>query len=183
MGEIKTKPTGISADDFLNGLSNPVRRADGQALRTMMEHATGKHAVMWGPSIVGFGIYRYQYASGHGGEMCRVAFSPRSDNIVLYVGGFPDYSALLAKLGKHKRSKACVYLSKLADVGLGVLEAAARNSANACAKPLHGRHQGVAEQHRPTKTVTELRANLTIGRYPAGVVVGGTRDKTRTESL
>ncbi len=88
----------------------------------MMERVTGEPAVMWGPSIVGFGRYHYRYASGHEGDMCRVGFSPRSANLVLYVGGFPDYEAMLAKLGKHKRSKACLYLNKLADVDVGVLE-------------------------------------------------------------
>jgi hypothetical protein len=128
MGEIKTKPTNISVDDFLNGVSHPVRRADGHALRAMMERVTDEHAMMWGPSIVGFGIYRYQYVSGHGGDMCRVAFSPRTANLVLYVGGFPDYDALVAKLGKHKRAKACLYLTKLADVDLGVLEEITRGT-------------------------------------------------------
>jgi hypothetical protein len=138
MGEIKTKPTDISVDDFLNSVSHPARRADGRALRVMMERVTGEQAVMWGPSIVGFGIYRYQYASGHGGDMCRVAFSPRSANLVLYVGGFPDYDALLAKLGKHKRSKACVYLTKLADVDLGVLEEITRRTYAAAEGTVNG---------------------------------------------
>jgi hypothetical protein len=87
-----------------------------------MERVTGAPAVMWGPSIVGFGRYHYRYASGHQGEMCRVGFSPRKAKLVLYVGGFPEYEALLAKLGKHTRSKACLYLTKLADVDPAVLE-------------------------------------------------------------
>ena len=122
MAETKTKPTQISVDDFLGSVAHPVRRADGQALRDLMARVTGEPAVMWGPSIVGFGSYHYRYASGHEGDTCRVGFSPRSANLVLYVGGFPDYEALLAKLGKHKRSKACLYLSKLADADLAVLE-------------------------------------------------------------
>ena len=138
MAEIKTKPTDVSVDDFLNGVAHPVRRADGQALRAMMERVTGEDAVMWGPSIVGFGIYRYQYASGHGGDMCRVAFSPRSANLVLYVGGFPEYEALLATLGKHKRSKACLYVTKLADVDFGVLEEITRQTYAATEGIVHG---------------------------------------------
>lgn len=128
MAEIKTKPTQVSVDAFLDAVAHPVRRADGQALRAMMERVTGEPAAMWGPSIVGFGSYHYRYASGHEGDMPRVAFSPRSANLVLYVGGFPEYEALLARLGKHKSSKACLYLNKLADVDAGVLEEIARRT-------------------------------------------------------
>lgn len=122
MAEIKTRPTDVSVDAFLDAVEHPVRRADGKAVRTMMERVTGEPATMWGPSIVGFGSYHYRYASGHEGDMCRIGFSPRSANLVLYVGGFPEYEALLEKLGKHKRSKACLYVNKLADVDLAVLE-------------------------------------------------------------
>src|SRR5688500_2883557 len=133
MAEIKTKPTDVSVDAFLDGVEHPVRRADGKTVRAMMERVTGEPAVMWGPSIVGFGSYHYRYASGHEGDTCRVGFSPRSANLVLYVGGFPEYDALLAKLGKYKRSKACLYLSKLADVDLDVLEAIVARSYSATA--------------------------------------------------
>ena len=122
MAEIKTKPTDVSVDAFLNDVPHPGRGADGKALRAMMERITGEPAVMWGPSIVGFGTYHYRYDSGHEADMCRVAFSPRSANLVLYVGGFPEYEALLAKLGKHKRSKACLYINKLVDVDAEVLD-------------------------------------------------------------
>jgi hypothetical protein len=132
MAETKTKPTAVSVDAFLDGVAHPVRRADGKALRAMMERVTGEPAVMWGPSIVGFGRYHYRYASGHEGDTCRVGFSPRSANLVLYVGGFPEYEALLARLGKHKRSTACLYLGKLTDVDLGVLEEIARRTYQAC---------------------------------------------------
>ena len=128
MAEIKTKPTKVTVDDFLDGVEHSGRRADGQAVRAMMERVTGEPAVMWGPSIVGFGTYHYRYASGHEGDMCRVGFSPRSANLVLYTGGFPEYEELLAKLGKHKRSKACLYLGKLADVDMGVLEEITRRT-------------------------------------------------------
>lgn len=122
MAGIKTKPTSVNVDDFLDGVPNAVRRADGKTLRAMMEKTTGEPAVMWGPSMIGFGTYHYRYDSGHEADMCRVAFSPRSANMVLYVGGFGEYEALLAKLGRHKRSKACLYLTRLADVDLAVLE-------------------------------------------------------------
>ena len=122
MAETKTRPTQVSVDAFLDGVANPVRRADGKALRELMERVTGEPATMWGPSIVGFGSYHYRYDSGHEGDAPGAGYSPRSANLVLYVGGFPEYEALLAKLGKHKRSKACLYLNKLADVDVSVLE-------------------------------------------------------------
>jgi len=128
MAEIKTKPTEVSVDGFLDAVPHSGRRADGKAVRAMMERATGEPAVMWGGSIVGFGTYHYRYASGHEGDMCRLGFSPRSANLVLYVGGFPEYEALLAKLGKHKSSKACLYLGRLADVDPAVLEEIVRRS-------------------------------------------------------
>lgn len=128
MAEIKTRPTEISVDAFLEDVAHPVRRADGQTVRAMMERVTGEPAVMWGPSIVGFGRYHYRYASGHEGDMCRVGFSPRKANLVLYVGGFPEYEVMLAKLGKHKRSQACLYINKLADVDLAVFEEIVRRS-------------------------------------------------------
>jgi len=128
MAAIKTKPTEVSVDAFLDGVGHPGRRADGKAVRAMMERVAGEPAVMWGLSIVGFGTYHYRYASGHEGDMCRLGFSPRSANLVLYVGGFPEYEALLARLGKHKRSKACLYLGRLADVDPAVLEEIARRT-------------------------------------------------------
>lgn len=128
MAEIKTRPTDVSVDAFLEGVAHPVRRADGGVVRAMMERVTGEPATIWGLSIIGFGRYHYRYASGHEGEMCRVGFSPRSANLALYVGGFPEYEALLATLGKHKRSKACLYVNKLADVDLAVLEEIVRRS-------------------------------------------------------
>ena len=138
MAETKTRPTDVSVDAFLDGVGHPVRRADGKALRAMMERVTGEPATMWGPSIVGFGSYHYRYDSGHEGDSPRVGFSPRSANLVLYVGGFPEYEALLAKLGKHKRSKACLYLNKLADVDISVLEEISRRTYAAAEDGYHG---------------------------------------------
>jgi hypothetical protein len=139
MAEIKTKATAMSVDEFITSVEKPVRRADAVVLREMMERITAEPATMWGPSIIGFGAYHYRYASGHEGDTCRVGFSPRSANQVLYVGGFPEYEALLGRLGKHKTSKACLYLNKLAEVDLDVLEEivrrtfeAAGNGASAC---------------------------------------------------
>jgi hypothetical protein len=128
MAEIKTKPTQVNVDDFIAAIEKPVRRGDAEVIRSMMERVTGEPATMWGPTIVGFGTYHYRYASGHQGDMCRVGFSPRSASVVFYVGGFPDYEALLERLGKHKRSKACLYVNRLADVDLDVLEQIVRRT-------------------------------------------------------
>ena len=128
MAETKTKPTQANVDDFIAAVEKPVRRADAAILREMMERVTGEPATLWGPTIVGFGAYHYRYASGHEGDACRVGFSPRAANLVLYVGGFPDYDALLDRLGRHKRSKACLYLNRLADVDLLVLEEIVRRT-------------------------------------------------------
>ena len=128
MAETRTRPTSASVDDFIAAVEKPGRRADAGALRDTIERITGAPATMWGPTIIGFGTYHYRYASGHEGDMCRVGFSPRSASLVLYVGGFADYEALLARLGKHKRSRACLYLNRLADVDLEVLEEIVRRT-------------------------------------------------------
>jgi len=128
MAETRTRPTQASVDDFIAAVEKPVRRADAGVVRDMMERVTGEPATMWGPTIIGFGTYHYRYASGHEGDMCRVGFSPRSANLVLYVGGFPGFEELLGKLGKHRRSRACLYLNKLADVDPGVLEEIVRRT-------------------------------------------------------
>lgn len=123
MAEIKTKPTETSVDAFLDAVPDPQRRADGKAVRAMMERITGEPARMWGPSIVGFGSYHYKYDSGHEGEMCRLGFSPRKAELVLYVltqSGSQD--ALLARLGKHRTGKSCLYIRRLDDVDEQVLE-------------------------------------------------------------
>jgi hypothetical protein len=118
----------VDVGSFIAAVEKPVRRADAERLREMMERVTGEPATMWGPTIIGFGSYHYRYDSGHEGDAPRVAFSPRSANLVLYVGGFPEYQALLGRLGKHKSSKACLYLNKLADVDAGVLEEMVRRT-------------------------------------------------------
>jgi hypothetical protein len=128
MSETKTKQRNVSVDAFLERVEHPVRRADGKLLRAMMERITGEPATMWGPSIIGFGSYHYRYDSGHEGDAPRIGFSPRKANLVLYVGGYDNYDADLASLGKHKTSKACLYLNKLADVDLAVLETIVRQS-------------------------------------------------------
>ena len=123
MAEPALRPTAIDPHEFIAAVDHPVRRADAEVLLELMEDITGEPAVMWGPSIIGFGRYHYRYASGHEGDACAIGFSPRKANLVLYVLTYDDASeALLAKLGKHRRSASCLYVNKLADVDLAVLK-------------------------------------------------------------
>lgn len=125
MAEAKTKPTGASVTAYLNAIDDPERRKDCKTLATLMKKATGCSPKMWGPSIVGFDAYHYVYASGHEGDSCVVGFSSRKDALSVYLlAGYEEATtkALLAKLGKHKIGKACLYLKRLADVQLPILE-------------------------------------------------------------
>ncbi len=122
MAENKTVPTDASVDDFIAAIDNGRRRADAEIALALCKEVTGLPAVMWGPSIIGFGSYHYKYDSGREGDMPAAGFSPRKSNMTFYVGDeFEDADALLAKLGKHKKSTACLYINKLADVDMDVL--------------------------------------------------------------
>src|SRR3954447_6966158 len=125
MAENKTRATAASVDDFLDRIEDPQRRDDARKLRALMERVSGEPAAMWGPSIVGFGAYHYKYESGREGDMCRIGFSPRAGEFALY-GGFLRSPDLLARLGRHKTGKGCLYLKRLADVDEAVLEEMAR---------------------------------------------------------
>ncbi|WP_119068003.1 DUF1801 domain-containing protein [Aggregatilinea lenta] len=117
MSENKTRPTDQNVIDFLNTVENQTRRKDGFALLEIMQEETGEQAVMWGSSIVGFGLHHYKYETGREGDMPLVGFSPRKQSMTLYImPGFDEYEGLLADLGKHKIGKACLYVNKLADV-------------------------------------------------------------------
>lgn len=125
MAETKTRPTGVAVDTFIDAVPNPQRREDAKKVRALMERLTGEPATMWGPTIVGFGSYHYKYESGHEGDMCRLGFSPRKAELVLYIlteAGGPEEDALLARLGKHRTGKCCLYIRKLSDVDEAVLE-------------------------------------------------------------
>ena len=125
----KTKPTRVSADSFLAKVTPAGRREDARALAAMMTRLSGEKAVMWGPSIVGFGSTHYRYDSGREGDMPSVAFSPRKPALVLYIdANFPGRDGLLAKLGKVKAGTSCIYLKQLADADPKVLEKMIRQS-------------------------------------------------------
>lgn len=123
MAENKTKPTAASIADYIASRANEQQRADCRALMALLKKITRQSPKMWGPSIVGYGTYRYTYESGRTGEAPLAAFAIRGRDLVLYL--FPEgdgQKGLLAKLGKHKMGKACLYFRQLADLDLKVLE-------------------------------------------------------------
>jgi hypothetical protein len=123
MSENKTKPTTMSVPAFLDACADVTRRADARALARLMQKVTGAEPAMWGSAIVGFDSYHYRYESGREGDMPIVGFSPRKAANVLYGAiGFDGDEVLLAKLGKHTTGKGCLYIKKLADVDVKVLE-------------------------------------------------------------
>lgn len=123
MSEPKTKPTSSSVDDFIAAVEDESRRADCRKVADMMSRITGKPPVLWGSSIIGFDTYHYVYASGNSGDWPIVGFSPRKNDLTLYImAGFDRYEALMSRLGKHKTGKSCLYLKKLSDVDADVLE-------------------------------------------------------------
>ena len=123
MAENKTKRTNVRVSDFLNGVEDPARRADAKKVASMMRRVTGKRARMWGPSMVGYGKYSYQYESGRKGEWMLTGFAPRKQNLVVYImPGFKPFDSQMAKLGKYKTGKSCLYINKLEDIDERVLE-------------------------------------------------------------
>ena len=123
MAENKTKPTSASVDDFIANIDNPRRRADAITSLKMYKKVTGLPPVLWGPSIIGFGSLHYIYESGREGDMPAAAFSPRKASMTFYIGNqFDGAKELYTKLGKYKKSHACLYINKLEDVDLDVLQ-------------------------------------------------------------
>lgn len=116
--EPKTKPTDVSAAAFVDAVADETRRKDGKALLKLFKEVTGQKPVMWGPSIIGYGVYQSPT-----GPWPRTGFSPRKAEQVLYVlADYPELDGLLARLGKHKTGKSCLYIKKLADVDADVLK-------------------------------------------------------------
>lgn len=121
---MKTRPTGVSVDSFLETVSDK-RREEAHALIDMMQKISGEKPYMWGPSIIGFGSEHYKYETGREGDVPRLAFSPRKVSITVYFDrGFDDsYAHELTALGKHRHSVSCLYINKLADIDLDILRA------------------------------------------------------------
>ncbi len=129
MAEIKTKLNDASVEDFLNKIEDETKRKDAFELLSIMKRATGEEPKMWGDSIIGFGKYRYTYASGQQGDWLITGFSPRKQNLTVYIiSGFSRCEDLMSKLGKYKTSKSCLYIKKLADVDAKKLEELVKQS-------------------------------------------------------
>jgi hypothetical protein len=123
MAENKTKPTKRSVMAFINGIDDKQKRADVKTVAVLMRKATGARATMWGPGIVGYGQYHYQYASGREGDFMLTGFSPRKQALTVYIiPGFKPFDSMMKKLGKYKTGKSCLYIKRLSDVDESVLE-------------------------------------------------------------
>ena len=123
MAELKTKPNEQSVEAFLNGIEDEKKRQDCFTVLEIMKQITKAEPQMWGSSIVGFGTYHYKYESGREGDWLVAGFSPRKQNLTLYImAGFSRYDELLSKLGKFKTGKSCLYINKIADVDLPILK-------------------------------------------------------------
>lgn len=123
MAELKTKKNEASVEDFLNKIEDKAIGNDCKKIIEIMQKATNSEPKMWGGSIVGFGSYHYKYQSGREGDWMLVGFSPRKQNLTLYImDGFTKYGELMSKLGKHKTGKSCLYIKRLSDIDLHVLQ-------------------------------------------------------------
>jgi hypothetical protein len=124
VAEAKTKPTKESVTEFLNRIPDAARREDCFAIAKIMEEIAGEKPQMWGPSIVGFGSFHYKYSSGREGDWPLIAFSPRKQDLTLYLtlNGYDKYEALMDQLGKHKTGKSCLYIKRLSDIHLATLK-------------------------------------------------------------
>ena len=119
----KTRITDVDPAAFIAGVEHPTRRADAEVLDKLFRRLTGFAPRMWGPSIVGYGQYHYRYASGREGDFLATGFSPRKANLSIYIlPGYADFGSILARLGKHKTGRSCLYVNKLADIDMNVLE-------------------------------------------------------------
>ena len=129
MADLKTKPTKASVTRFLRSITDERKKKDSFAIRDLMAEVTKTEPEMWGTSIVGFGRYHYEYVSGREGEWPLVGFSPRKQNLTLYVmSGFDGYDELMKSLGKYKTGKACLYIKSLDDVHIPTLKKLIRRS-------------------------------------------------------
>jgi hypothetical protein len=136
MADLKTVPTKASVDKFLQGIKDEKNRADCYKIMEMMQKATKSRAKMWGTSIVGFGDYHYVYASGREGDWFITGFSPRKQNLTLYMmGGFDQFPDLMVQLGKYSTGKGCLYIKKLEDVDTKVLQKLLTKSVKAAKSP------------------------------------------------
>lgn len=122
MSQNKTQANTANVAEFLAQIADPQKRADCEQIKQWMQELSGEPPMMWGSAMIGFGQYHYRYDSGREGDFFRTGFSPRAQNITLYImAGFSQYDDLLAKLGKHKTGKSCLYIKRLSDIDAAVL--------------------------------------------------------------
>ena len=136
MAENKTQPTDASVEAFVDGIADPQQRDDARALITLFRDVTGHEPRMWGPSIIGFDSYHYRYASGREGDAAAAGFSPRARELTVYLAdGVERHGDELARLGRHRTGKSCLYLRRLADVDPDVLRSVVARSYAAVTAP------------------------------------------------
>ena len=129
MTELKTKRNKGDVEAFLNNVPDEKKRRDSFTILELMKKVTGKEPAMWGDSIIGFGSYHYKYASGREGDWFLTGFSPRKQNLTLYImAGFDEHERLLGKLGKHSIGKSCLYIKKIDDIDVDVLKELVKRS-------------------------------------------------------
>ena len=129
MAELKTKPSDISVEALLDAIPDETRRSDCRTIAKLMEKLTGSRPQLWGTSIVGFGTYHYRYASGREGDWFITGFAPRKNDLTLYIlSGFTRFEDLMSRLGRHKTGKSCLYIRRLEDIDMKVLEELIRES-------------------------------------------------------
>ena len=169
--EPKTKPTEVSVQEFIEEIQQPQKKEDAYALLSLFAEVTGEEPKMWGPSIIGFGKYHYRYASGHEGDAPLAAFSPRKTALTFYFM-LPDgkREELLAKLGKHKIGKGCVYVNKLSDIDTAVLKEMIREDI-AHAHKLYGEQAA----DKPLPSSTSLTKRLGFEKFQKCAVLGKER--------
>jgi len=129
MSELKTKPTDRDVTEFLNEIPEEEKRRDCFALADLMQRVTGEKPEMWGESMIGFGRYNYRYASGQTGEWSKTGFAPRKQNITIYIMAYlENFPEIMQRLGKFKTGKSCIYIKRLSDIDISVLEELIRQS-------------------------------------------------------
>jgi hypothetical protein len=135
VAELKTKPNDANVETFLNGIEDEKKRQDAFTILGLMKEVTGAEPKLWGSSIIGFGDSHYKYASGREGDWFLTGFSPRKQNLTLYImGGLDHHAELLKALGKHKTGKGCLYINKLSDIDQATLRELVKRSVEPSAK-------------------------------------------------
>ena len=139
MAELKTKKNDANVETFIDGIENEKRREDCRVVVDLMADVTGEAPAMWGDSIIGFGSYHYQYATGREGDWMATGVSPRKQSLTVYImTGFERHGALMKRLGRYKTGRSCLYIKKLEDVDLDVLRELVRESYARVSKGQYG---------------------------------------------